>query len=110
MVFLTHNNLMISEEFLSSFPIDATDFDESKVASIVKGKTTRQEVVALLGKPNGNGVFPFVKNKGETALIYSYSHAKGSAFNMTFFSKILVVTVGDDGIVSEVEYSSSGEK
>jgi hypothetical protein len=110
MVYLTHNDLLVVEEFVSSFPNDATDFDESKVASIVKGKTTRAEVLSLLGKPNGSGVYPFIKNKGETAAIYSYAHAKGNAFNMKFYNKSVVISFDADGIVSDVEYASNGEK
>jgi hypothetical protein len=109
-VFLTHNDLLVVEEFISSFPNDATDFDESKVSSIVKGKTTRTEVLALLGKPNGSGTYPFIKNKGETAAIYSYAHAKGNAFNMKFYNKAVVVSFDANEVVTDVEYASNGEK
>lgn len=110
MVFLTHNDLLVAEEFVSSFPNDATDFDDSKVSAIVKGKTSRNEVQALLGKPNGRGVYPFIKTRGESADIYSYSHAKGSVFNMKFYAKTLIVSYDARGIVSEVEFTSNGEK
>jgi hypothetical protein len=110
MVFLTHNDLLVAEEFVSSFQNDATEFDESKVASIVKGKSTRAEVIAMLGKPNGSGVFPFIKTKGETAVIYSYAHAKGNAFNMKFYNKNLIVSFDATGVVTDVEYVSNGEK
>jgi hypothetical protein len=110
MVFMTHQDLLVADEFVSSFPDDATDFDDAKVSAIVKGKTTRQEVQALLGTPNGRGIYPFVKNKGDVASVYSYSHAKGNVFNMKFYSKNLIVSFDASGIVSDVEYTSSGEK
>ena len=110
MVFLTHNDLVVADEFVSSFPNDATEFDESKIPGIVKGKTTRSEVVAMLGKPNGSGVYPYIKTKGESASIYSYSHAKGNAFNMKFYSKLLIVSFNQAGLVTDIEYSSNGEK
>lgn len=110
MVYLTHNDLLVAEEFVSSFPNDATDFDDSKVSAIVKGKTTRSEVASLLGAPNGKGVYPFVKTKGDAAVMYSYAHAKGNAFNMKFYNKALVVSFDANGIVTDVEYSSNGEK
>ena len=110
MVFLAHNDLLVAEEFVSSFPNDATDFDESKVSGIAKDKTTRTEVLALLGKPNGNGIYPFIKNKQESALIYSYVHAKGNAFNMKFYNKTLILSFNAAGVVTEVEYASNGEK
>ena len=110
MVFLTHNDLLVVEEFISSFPNDATDFEESKVSSIVKGKTTKMEVQTMLGKPNGSAVYPFIKAKNENALIYSYAHAKGSAFNMKFYNKTLILSFDAAGLVTDVEYTSNGEK
>lgn len=109
-VFLTYNDLLVAEEFVSSFPNDATDFDDAKVSAIVKGKSTRADVVALLGNPNGRGIHPFIKNKGDTASIYSYSHVKGSVFNMKFYSKSLIVSFDASGVVTDVEYTSNGEK
>ncbi|HEY3049285.1 MAG TPA: hypothetical protein VGJ72_17730 [Polaromonas sp.] len=110
MVFSTFNDLLVGQEFVSSFPQDATEFDESKIPSIVKGKTTRAEVLAVLGKPNGDAIYPLIKKQGETAAVYSYSHAKGNAFNMKFYSKALIVSFGSNDVVSDVEFSSVGEK
>ncbi len=110
MVFMTHKDTLVAEEFVSSFPNDATDFDESKISSIVKGKTTRAEVIALLGKANGRGVYPYIKNQGESALLYSYSHVKGSVFNMKFHNKLLAISFSQADLVSDIEYTSNGEK
>jgi hypothetical protein len=108
--FFFHNDVLVAEEFVSSFPVDATDFDESKIPSIVKGKTTMDELTALLGRPTGNAVYPFIKNKGERAVLYSYTHVKGAPFNMRMYLKSLAVSFDSSGVVSEIEYTSSGEK
>ncbi len=110
MVFTTFNDLLVGQEFVSSFPEDATEFDDSKIPSIVKGKTTRAEVLAALGKPNGEAIYPLIKKQDEAAIVYSYSHAKGNAFNMKFYSKALVVSLGSNDVVSDVEFTSAGEK
>ena len=110
MVFFTFNDLLVGQEFVSSFPDDATDFDESKVSAIIKNKSTRADVLALLGKPNGEAIYPLIKSKTETGIVYSYSHAKGSVFNMKFYSKTLIVSFDAGNVVSEVDYVSSGEK
>jgi outer membrane protein assembly factor BamE (lipoprotein component of BamABCDE complex) len=110
MTFTTHNDRLVADEFISSFSTDATDFDDSKMSGIVKGKTTRDEVVALLGKPNGNAIYPYIKINGESASIYSYTHVKGNVFNMKLYSKRLVVSFDPQGIVSDIEFTSSGEK
>jgi hypothetical protein len=37
----------------SSFKNDSTDFDESRMSRIERGKSTEAEVLALMGKPSG---------------------------------------------------------
>jgi hypothetical protein len=110
MVFSTFNDVLVGQEFVSSFKVDATEFDEAKLQNIVKGKTTRAEVEALLGKPSGEVMYPIIKKVGEKAYVYGYSQAKGTVFNMKFYAKTLVVSLDPAGVVSDVEYSSSGER
>lgn len=110
MVFSTHGELLVAEEFVSSFSNDATDFDETRSQSIVKGRTTRAEVLGMLGKPNGSAIYPFVKTRGETAIIYSYAQAKGSVFDMKFHNKVLLVAFDSKDVVTEVEFVSNGTK
>lgn len=110
MVFSTFSDLLVGQEFVSSFPDDATDFDEAKVSAITKGKSNRADVLSLLGKPNGEAVYPLIKNKAESGIVYSYSHAKGSVFNMKFYSKALIVSFDAKDVVTDVDYVSSGEK
>lgn len=110
MVFATHNDTLVSQEFVSSFKTDATDFDEAKVSAIVKGKSTRADVVALLGRPNGEAVYPMIKEKGQKAVVYSYGQAKGTVFNMKFHNKTLVVSFNGSDVVSDVQFTSTGEK
>jgi outer membrane protein assembly factor BamE (lipoprotein component of BamABCDE complex) len=110
MLFTTSENVLVGQEFLSSFQEDATDFDDSKVQQISKGKTSKGDVVQLLGKPNGEAIYPMIKNKEDSAFVYSYSHVKGSVFNMKFYKQALVVSFDKNGIVSDVEYTSQGEK
>jgi hypothetical protein len=110
MVFTTFNDVLVGQEFISSFSDDATDFDDSKVSGIVKGKTTRAEVTALLGKPNGEAVYPLIKVRDQNAMVYSYTHVKGSVFNMKLYSKALVVSLDGANVVTDVEFTSTGEK
>lgn len=109
-VFTTYDNVLVAQEFISSFKDDATDFDDAKVQQISKGKTTKAEVIQLLGKPNGEAIYPITKHENENASVYSYSHVKGSVFNMKFYKQALVVSFDNAGIVTEVEYTSQGEK
>jgi outer membrane protein assembly factor BamE (lipoprotein component of BamABCDE complex) len=110
MALLTSDNLLVAQEFVSSFKDDATDFDDSKVTAILKGKSTRAEVLALMGKPSGDAVYPFIRNQGESALLYSYAQAKGSVFDMKFHSKMLVVSFDAADVVTDIEFTSNGTK
>lgn len=110
MAFTFYNDKLTSQEFISSFKQDSTDFDGSKVPSIVKGKSTTAEVVALFGKPTGEAIYPVIKGMDDRAYIYSYSQAKGSAFNMKFYQKSLAVSFNSAGVVTDVDFVSSGDR
>ncbi|MBB5407660.1 hypothetical protein HDG34_001592 [Paraburkholderia sp. HC6.4b] len=110
MNFSLFNNTLVGDEFVSSFKSDSTDFDESKVGSIAKGQTTRDDVIAMLGKPSGRAIYPLIKNKDDDALIYSYTQVSGSAFSLKFNNKQLVIAFNDKGVVSDVEFTSNGDK
>ncbi|HEX7887884.1 MAG TPA: hypothetical protein VF522_00880 [Ramlibacter sp.] len=110
MTFATFQERVVGQEFVSSFKQDASEFDDSRIASIVKGRTTRQEVLALLGKPSGEAVYPMIKQKDHTGLIYTYAQAKGTVFNMKFHSKSLTVSFTPGDLVADVDYKSVGEK
>lgn len=110
MTFFIHDDLLVGEEFLSSFAVDATEFDDAKVSSIIKGSTTKVEVLEMLGKPSGSAMFPLIKARDETALVYSYAQVKGSVFNMKVYAKTLMISFDEGGVVTNVDYTSQGEK
>ena len=110
MGFYFYNDVLVGHEFISSWAEDNTDFDESKVQAIVKGKTTRAELAQLLGKPAGYYIYPLIKATSGEASVYAFVETSGSAFNLKFFRKTLVVTFDAAGVVSDVEYSSSGSR
>jgi len=99
---------LVSNVFISSFQEDASSFEASKRDAIVKGKTTRDEVIGLLGRPAGYAIYPVIKDKNAVALLYAYHTTSGSAFNLKFAKRDLVITIGPDGVVSDVSYESSG--
>jgi hypothetical protein len=110
LVFTTFGGVLVGQEFVSSFKQDATEFEHTKMSGIVKGRTTRSEVLALLGRPNGEAVYPMVKEKDQKGLVYSYAQAKGTVFNMKFHNKALVVSITPSDVVSDVSFVSNGEK
>jgi outer membrane protein assembly factor BamE (lipoprotein component of BamABCDE complex) len=104
------NDTLVGDSFTSSFKADGTDFDDKKIPAIVKGSSTKADVVALLGKPSGHAIYPVVKTEGDSALVYTYTQVKGSAFNMSVYSKSLVVELDPKDVVAEVTFTANGSK
>jgi hypothetical protein len=101
---------VVGTEFSSSFKADGTDFDETKVAFIEKGKSTKADVVQLFGPAGGDFMAPLIANPNDRALVYLYSQTKGSAFNLRFYLKSLVVSYNESGVVTDVQYTAQGNK
>lgn len=104
------NGTLVGTEFSSSFKTDGTDFDESKVAQIQKGKSTKADVIRIFGQPGGEYIAPLIANQTDRALVYLYSQTKGSAFNLRFYMKNLVVPYNESGVVTDVQYTAQGNK
>jgi hypothetical protein len=106
------NDVLVGQQFRSTFKEDTTDFDETKIAQIIKGKTTRNEVIALLGNPSGEAIFPIIKTPGEVAIRYSYLQARRPLFvgGLIIYSKDLAVSLDSYNVVSDIELTVSGEK
>ena len=110
MVFYHVGGTLVGHEFISSFAEDHSDFDDSKVKDIVKGKTTRAELERLLGRPAGAYIHPMIKAQAGDAAVYVFSETSGSVFSLKFFRKALVVTFDKAGVVADVDFSSSGSR
>ncbi len=106
-----HNDVLVGHEFLSSFKSDNSNFDEGKTSAIVKGKTTRSEVIHLLGRPTAGFVPPMVKETAGEAIGYKYQTTRGGAFSgFKFYAKALTITFDNSDHVLDVDYTASGNK
>ena len=99
--------VLVSHVYTSLFISDSSYYDESKRTEIVKGKTTRAEVIKLLGRPSGYGIYPYISDKTGEALIYSHTTSRGEPNTEKLMNKLLKVTVGPNDIVRDIEYSES---
>ena len=106
--------VLVGHEFLSSFEKDQTNFDETRITQIKKGETTQAQVIALMGQPTGSYMFPLVQRKDEKGLVYVYTQTRVEqipfARKIKQYRKVLVVSVGENGVVTEVAFNASGEK
>jgi outer membrane protein assembly factor BamE (lipoprotein component of BamABCDE complex) len=109
-----HKDILVGQVFTSSYKSDHTNFDESRVGSIIKDKTTRQEVLDLLGPPSIKLLPPMVNLPGTESIGYTYSTLRRSGFSFTSvlhkFSKTLIVSFDEKKVVSSVSYTASGDK
>ncbi len=98
------NKKLVSTLFLSSFKIDNTDFDDSKMAMIKKSETTYDEVISILGKPSGYSIAPMVVTPSVKAISYSFVMTKkkfiGNGTDST--TKTLLLEFDDKNIVTKI--------
>jgi outer membrane protein assembly factor BamE (lipoprotein component of BamABCDE complex) len=109
MAYYFHRDLLVGQEFVSSFKSDNSNFDETKVPGIEKGKTTRSEVVQVFGQPTAFFTMPMVKETSGEAIGYTYQSTSGNAFTgFKFFRKTLRIAFDPSDKVLDVDYSTSG--
>jgi hypothetical protein len=82
----------------SSFDPDRTDFDDAKVASLEREKTTGDEVLKLFGEPSGGAIYPVVSRHDGGVLSYFYQEDNIASGRHV---KLLQVFVDDSGIVRD---------
>lgn len=110
MTYGVFDDVVVSQTFLSSFKQDATEFDDSKVSAIVKGKTTRSEVLAMLGRPHGEVVYPMLKEKGRKGVLYNYTQVRMILLSPKIYTKQLMVGFDASDVAEEVTYTAHGDK
>ncbi|MDJ0947147.1 MAG: hypothetical protein QNJ30_27150 [Kiloniellales bacterium] len=102
---------LVGYEFVSSYPVDHTSFDPGKRRDIEVGESTREDVIAMMGPPNGELARPLIDAPAERALVYSYSHTQVSVgfleMDVHQGATVLQVLLGADGVVQDVKYSES---
>lgn len=100
---------LIGKSFISTYKIDNTDFDEFKIRELVKGKSTYQDMLRVLGIPNNHSIPPLSTSFEEFG--YSYSQMRVSAFSkVKIFKKYATISFDNNKTISDIIYSSSGEK
>lgn len=93
---------LVGYMYESSHLEDSTDFDESKASFLTKGESTREDVERLLGKPSGLAMYPLVDGQQDILLAYFYIGTNNKG-RFKVVSKKAMITVGQDGVVSEIK-------
>lgn len=101
---LFKDGILVGKEYTSSFAEDSTLFDVQKAKLVLKGQK-KSEVVAIIGEPKGQYIYPIITNKNGYAYVYLFSQTKGFKSK----SDSLVVEFDEKDVVSDVKLSSVGQ-
>jgi hypothetical protein len=104
------NDVLVGMEYNSSYQEDSTWFDDSKAFSLVIGASTRESVIAALGQPSGEIVYPLVRDKNGRGLVYWYTLYYPEFFTYVTEAHRLIVFLNDKGIVTDLSYKASDGK
>ncbi len=104
--------VLVGEEYNSSFPEDATRFDPDKAHLLAIGRSTRTDVVAALGPPSGEIMYPLVKDRDGRGLVYWYTayHNLSELRAGEMYAPEahrLIVFLNGQGIVTDLSYKGS---
>lgn len=111
LIYYFSNDTLVGQQFISSFKTDNSNFDDTKIANITKGQSTRTDVIQQLGKPSGSSIPPMVKETSGEAIVYMYATTRGGVYSgFKLFSKKLTITFDDRILVSDIDYESSDNK
>jgi len=104
-----HEDRLVAHEFRSSVEADHTDFDVRRARTLVKGKSTRDDVARVLGRPSGYLSFPVIAAPLGEAMVYTYVQQRRVPFGAPIpLSKSLVITFDAGGTVNGTYYEANG--
>lgn len=98
------DGVLVEKVYSSSFKDDSTYFDVEKAKKIKPGMGVT-DVQSLLGKPDGEGIYPIALTKGDQVLEYLFGETKGFKSQRN----LLVVEVDQDGKVVKSNYTQIGQ-
>jgi hypothetical protein len=106
-------DLLVSYDYVSSFDGDmfSPKIDEAKTKQIVQGQK-KSEVIAIMGIPSGEAIFPVVDQAEKSLIRYNYLETWRIPFGFVgprINRKLMLVTFDKDGIVSEVKFEESNQ-
>ncbi len=88
--------------------IDHTRYDEDAIGQVIKGKTTKDEVIQLFGKPGILLGKTLVTDSASGAIGYHYRNMQlVSPTDLRTYTTKVVFEYDKDGVIVNIEYESS---
>ncbi|MFT7561272.1 MAG: outer membrane protein assembly factor BamE (lipoprotein component of BamABCDE complex) [Flavobacteriales bacterium] len=101
---LFKDGVLVGKEYTSSFEVDSTLFDTDKAKAISKGQT-KDDVIAVMGLPLGEYLFPIIDDQDGYAFVYMFTQTKGFKSK----SDLFVVEFDSANVVTKTKLSSAGQ-
>ena len=102
---------LVGSEYYSTFAADSTRFNADNLSHIVKGKTTKQEAVELLGTPTVKFIRPLVSDMAVEAIGYNYrTMIIAGIGNLKSTGRRLILELDSNGTVIDIDYESKNSK
>jgi outer membrane protein assembly factor BamE (lipoprotein component of BamABCDE complex) len=103
MAYTFHGGRLVGYDHTSSFQGDQTSFDESAATRIKRGETGRAEVLALVGQPTGEFIYPspHANRPDHRAYVYTVAQRNVVAATNTLAttSKVLAIVFDPRDVV-----------
>ena len=95
--------------FVTGWPEEQVGFDEEKVSQVIKGKTTRDEVIAMFGPPDGMLRYPAMPDQtaAEGDSMVDYGYRLYSPNGGWVESKGLRIVIDPAGVVKDVVFEAN---
>ncbi len=112
-VFALHDDVLVGYDFASSYDEDQISKDQKEsLLQKMKNGDSKNEILSLVGKPDGEGIYPLTSKKGYTAIRYTFLTTSRIPFNPKpkTSSKIITIEFNEDGIVSDIKTVENSSK
>lgn len=102
------DNILVGTDYYSTFAKDSTKFDTSKVTSIIKGKSTKADVINMFGNPSIKMIKPLVSDKGVKAIGYHYRTMNiANGGNLKMAASKLIIELNENDVVVNIQYETN---
>jgi len=112
-LFALHNDVLVGYDFASSYDDDQISNDQKEsLLQKIKNGDSKNKILSLIGKPDGEGIYPLTSKKGYSSIRYNFLTTSRIPFNPKpkISSKITTIEFNDEGIVSDIKIVENSSK
>lgn len=96
-----HNDKMVGEELDSNYDEDSTKFDTVAIRDVKVGMS-KEQVLAIMGKPSGHIQWPRIADKAGEGFVYTHTSSTYLVMVTSFITYLVYVDFDANGKVSAI--------